>query len=151
MLMQTETYAHERHWHGFIFRNVSPEYQDAKESQGYYGHKNYLVPMFFLSAFCLLCCFSVAKSCLTPRPHGLQHARLPCPSLSPRICSNSCPLSWWCYLTISTSTTPFSFCPQSFPASGIFKWVSSSHQVAKVLKFQLQHQSFQWIFRVDFL
>ena len=52
-------------------------------------------------------------------PHGLQHARLPCPSLSPGVCSNSCPLSQWYYLTISSSAAPFS-CPQSFPASGCF-------------------------------
>ena len=63
---------------------------------------------------------SVAQSCLTLRPHGLQHARLPCPSLYPRICSNSCPLSWWCYPTISFSVTPFSSHPQSFPASRSF-------------------------------
>ena len=50
-------------------------------------------------------------------PHGLQHARLPCPLLSPRACSNSCPLRQWCYLTISSSVTCFSFCLQSFPAS----------------------------------
>ena len=52
--------------------------------------------------------------------HGLQHTRLPCPSLSLRVCSNSCPLSWWCHPTISSSITPFSSCPQSFPASGSF-------------------------------
>ena len=52
-------------------------------------------------------------------PHGLQHARLPCPSLSPRVCSNSCPLSWWCHPTISSSVASFS-CPQSFPTSGSF-------------------------------
>ena len=52
--------------------------------------------------------------------HWLQHARLPCPSLSPEVCSNSCPLSQWCYLTISSSVTPISSCPQSFPASGSF-------------------------------
>ena len=46
-------------------------------------------------------------------PHGLQHARLPCPSPSPRVCSNSCPLSQWCYPTISSSATIFSFCLQS--------------------------------------
>ena len=40
-------------------------------------------------------------------PHGLQHTRLPCPALSTRVCSNSCPLSQWCYLTISSSTAPF--------------------------------------------
>ena len=54
------------------------------------------------------------------RPHGLWHARLPCPSLSPRVCSNSCPLSRWCHPTISSSVVPFSSCLQSFPASGSF-------------------------------
>ena len=54
------------------------------------------------------------------QPHGLQHARLPCPSLSPRVCSHSCPLNPWCYLIISSSVTPFFFCFQSFPASGSF-------------------------------
>ena len=53
-------------------------------------------------------------------PHGLQHARLPCPSPSPRACSNSCPLSQWCHPTISSSVVPFSSCLQSFPASGSF-------------------------------
>ena len=54
------------------------------------------------------------------RSHGLQHARLPCLSLSPRACWNSCPLSWWCHPTISFSVVPFSSCPQSFSASGSF-------------------------------
>ena len=54
------------------------------------------------------------------RPHGLQHARLPCPSPTPRACSNSCPLSQWCHPTISPSVIPFSSCLQSFPASGPF-------------------------------
>ena len=54
------------------------------------------------------------------QPHGLQPARLLCPSLSPRIRSNSCPLSQCCYLTVSSSVTPFSFCLQSSPASGSF-------------------------------
>ena len=52
-------------------------------------------------------------------PHGL-HTRLPCPSLSPGACSNSCPLNQWCHPTISSSVTPFSSCLQSFPASGSF-------------------------------
>ena len=51
------------------------------------------------------------------QPHGLQHTRLPCPAPSPRACSNSCPLSWWCHWTTSSSVTPFP-CPQSFPVSG---------------------------------
>ena len=53
-------------------------------------------------------------------PHGLQHTRLPCPSLSPGVCSDSCPLSRWCHPTISSSVAFFSFCPQCFPASGSF-------------------------------
>ena len=53
-------------------------------------------------------------------PYLLQHARLPCPSLVPRVCWNLCSLSQWCYLTISSSATLFSSCPQSFPAPGSF-------------------------------
>ena len=53
-------------------------------------------------------------------PHGLQHARLPCPSVSPRVCSNSCPLSWWRHPTISFSVTTFSSCPRSFSMSWLF-------------------------------
>ena len=67
---------------------------------------------------CYCCCHSVAKSCLTLQPHGLQHARLPCPSLSLGVSSDSCPLCQRCHPTISSSTAPFSSCPQSFPASG---------------------------------
>ena len=52
-------------------------------------------------------------------PHGLQQARLPSPSPSPRVCSNSCPLSWWCHPTISSFIAPFSWL-QSFSASGVF-------------------------------
>ena len=54
------------------------------------------------------------------RPHGLQHARPPCPSPTPRVYSNSCPLSWWCHPTVSSSIVPFSSCPQPLPASGSF-------------------------------
>ena len=64
------------------------------------------------------CCSVVMSDSL--RPHGLQHTRLICPALAPGICSNSCPLSRWCYLTTSSSATAFSFCLQSFPASGSF-------------------------------
>ena len=54
------------------------------------------------------------------RPHRLRHARLPCSSLSPWVCLNSCSLCHWCHPTISFSVTPFSSCVQSFPASGSF-------------------------------
>ena len=63
----------------------------------------------------LRCC-SVAQSCLTLRTHGLQRATFPCLSLSPRVYSDSCPLSLWCHPTISSSITPFFSCPQSFLA-----------------------------------
>ena len=54
-------------------------------------------------------------------PHGLQHISPPCPSPTPGVYSNSCPLSWWCHSTISSSVVLFSSCPQSFPASGSFQ------------------------------
>ena len=66
------------------------------------------------------CCCSVVQSCLTLQLHGLQHTRFPCPSAISRACSNSCPLSWWCHPTISSSVVPFSSGPQSFPASESF-------------------------------
>ena len=56
----------------------------------------------------------------SPRPHGLQHARPPCPSPTPRVYSHSCLLSQWCHPTISSSVIPFSSCPQSFTALGSF-------------------------------
>ena len=66
-------------------------------------------------------CCSVAKLYLTLRPHELKHTRLPCPLLSPRVCSNSCPLShWWCHPIISSSVIHFLSCSQSFPASESF-------------------------------
>ena len=76
----------------------------------------------------LLSCCSVAQSCPTLWPRELQHTRLPCPSPSPRVCSNSCPLSQWCHPAISSSIISFSSCLQSFPASGSFpmSWLFTS-------------------------
>ena len=84
-------------------------------------------------------------------PHGLQHTRFPCPSPSPGAYSNSCSLSWLCHLTISFSATPSPFVFNLAQHQGLFQWVGSSNQVARVLELQLQHQSFQWIFRIGFL
>ena len=81
--------------------------------------------------------------------HGLRCTRLLCPSPSPGVWSNSCPLSQWCHPTISFSVSSFSPFPKSFQHQDLFQWVGSSHHAAKLL--ELQHQSFQWIFRVDFL
>ena len=93
---------------------------------------------------------SVTQSCQTLcYPMNCSTHRLPSASPTPGACSNSCPSSQWCHPTILSSVIPFSFCLQSFPATGFVHWVSSSHQVAEVLEFQLQHQSF--IGRTDFL
>ena len=66
---------------------------------------------------------SVSRSVVSNslRPHELQHTRPPCPSPTPGIYPNSCPLSWWCHITISSSVIPFSSCLQSFPKSGSFQ------------------------------
>ena len=83
-------------------------------------------------------------------PQGLQHARLPWPSLFPGACSNSGPLSWWCHPTVSSSASSFSFCLQSFPASGSFPVSQLSISSGQVLDLQPHHQSLQWIFIVSF-
>ena len=82
-------------------------------------------------------------------PHGLQHIRLYCPSPTPRVCSNSCPSSWWCHPTISSTVIPFSSCLlQSFPASGSFPvsqlFASGDQSIgisasASVLPMNIQH------------
>ena len=81
--------------------------------------------------------------------HGLKHARPPCPTPTTRVYSYSCLLSQWCHPTISSSVD-FSSCLQSFPASGPFQMSQFISSGGQILEFQLQHQSFQWIFRTDF-
>ena len=86
------------------------------------------------------------------QPYGLQHARLPCPSPTPRACSNSCPVSRWCHPTISSSGFPFSSCLQSFPAPGFYsnesvlciRWpkyysfsISSSNEYSGLISFSM--------------
>ena len=83
-------------------------------------------------------------------PRGLQHARLPCPSLSPWVFSNSCPLSWWCHPTISSSVIPFS-CLQPFPASGSFPVNLCFASGGQSIGASALTSILQWIFRVDFL
>ena len=72
--------------------------------------------------------FDCSVTSCSLRPRGLQHARLPCPSLSPGVCSNSCPLTQWCHPNISSSVIPFTSCLQYFPASGSFPmtWLFAS-------------------------
>ena len=87
------------------------------------------------------------------QPHGLQHNRLPCPSPTPGVYSDSYPLSWWCHPTISTSLVPFSSCLKSFPASGSFQmsqyFASGGQSIgvsasASVLPVNTQDWSSEW-------
>ena len=84
-------------------------------------------------------------------PHELQHARPPCPSPTSGVHPDSRPSSQWCYPAISSSVVPFSSCPHPSQHQNLFQWINSSHEVAKVLDFQLQHHSFQRNPRADVL
>ena len=118
-------------------RTVGPLYSMVWESVQWHNHTHQFS--------------SVTHSCLTLWPNGMEHNRSPCPSPTPRVYWNSCPLSQWCHPTISSSVFPFSSCLQSFPASGSFQMSQFFTSGGPVLEFQPQHQSFQWIFRTDFL
>ena len=90
------------------------------------------------------------------QPHGLQHTRPPCPSPSPRVYSNLCPLSWWCHPTILSSIIPFFACLQPFPASGSFLMSQFFIQVARILELQFSispsnENSVLISFRIDWL
>ena len=98
-------------WQGYSPRNCKESATTERLSTIYLSIYIFLIEV---------CCYLVTKLCPTMQPHGLQHTRFPCPPLSPEICSSSCPSSRWCYLTISSSVILFSFCRQSFPASGSF-------------------------------
>ena len=103
-------------------------------------------------------CFVVVQSLSHARlwPHGLWHPRLPCPSLSPGVCSNSCSLSQWCHPTISSSVVPFS-CSQSFPASGSFPmsqpFASGGQSIEASASASINPSNIPWLglisFRID--
>ena len=90
----------------------------------------------------LFSCYVMAKPLW---PHGLQHIGLPCPSLFSGVRANSCPLSWWCHPKISFSVTPFSSCPQSFPASVICIDYLGSLKKALSLLAILWNSAFKWV------
>ena len=77
--------------------------------------------------------FVISRSVISDslQPHGTQHTRLPCALPFPRVCSDPCPLSWWGHLTISSSVTSFSSCPQSFQHQHLFQWVGSDDGAPK--------------------
>ena len=95
------------------------------------------------------CCCLIAKLC-PALCDPMRRSTPGCPPLSPEVCSNSCPLSQRCYLTVSSSAVPFSSCPQSFAALGSFpvSWLFTSGGQSIELRFQ--HLSFHWIVRVNF-
>ena len=84
-------------------------------------------------------------------PHELQHTRPPGPSPTPGVHPKSCASSQWCHPAISSSVVPSPPAPNLFQHQSLFQWVNSSHEVAKVLEFQPQHQSFQWTPRTGLL
>ena len=84
-------------------------------------------------------------------PHGLQHARLPCPSSTPGVCLNSCTASHWCHPTISPSVVHFSSCLQSFPASGSFPMSQFFVSGDQSIGVSASASVLQWIFRTGFL
>ena len=84
-------------------------------------------------------------------PHGLQHARLPCSSPTPKAYLNSCPWCWWCHPTISSSVVPFSSHPQSFPASRYFPMNRFFGSHGQSTGISASASVLPWIFRTDFL
>ena len=87
-------------------------------------------------------------------PHGLQHARFPCPSLSPGVCSKSCPLSQCCHPTISSSVTPFPSTLKLSQHQGLSQWVGSWHLVPKYWNFSISlYNEYSRLisFRIDWL
>ena len=101
--------------------------------------------LLFLSPFHLSVQFSRSVMSDSLRPHELQHARPPCPSPTPGVHPNSCPLSWWCHPTISSSVVPFSSCLQSlpasesFPMSQLFAWGGQNIGVSALSSFLLKN------------
>ena len=83
--------------------------------------------------------------------HELQHARPLCPSPTPGVYPNSCPLSWWCHPTILSSVVSFSSCPQSFPASGSFQMSQFFASGGQSIGVSASASVLQWIFRIDLL
>ena len=102
-------------WRCLCWYLLSPERLYQSVNSKFFLHSVLAGEINFLYISCI---FVVVSDSL--RLHGLQHTRLPCPSPTPGACSNSCPLSRWCHPIVSSSVIPFSFCLQSFSASGSF-------------------------------
>ena len=134
--------------HYFAFARLSLSFLDST----YIWDHTVFVFLCLTSVSSSICFSSVqfTQSCPTLRPHGLQHARPPRPSPTPGVHPDSCPLSRWCHPATSSSAGPFSSRLQS--SIRVFSNESAlCIRWPKYWSFQLQHQSFQWIFRPDFL
>ena len=127
-------------------------------------HGNILVRwQFFFVAYTsfytnILCLFLVGRTYVqfsrsvvseSLRPHESQHARPPCTSPTPGVHSNSRPSSRWCYPATHLLLSPSPPASNPYQYQNLFQWVNSSHEVAKVLEFRLQHHSFQRTPRAD--
>ena len=88
----------------------------------------FTVKVVVMPTWVYLLLFSCSVVSDSSQPHKLQHARLPCPSPSSGVCSNSCPLNQWCHPAISSSIAAFSACPQSFPVSASFEEISNRNE-----------------------
>ena len=130
-------------------RFLGNEKRDAVLWTGAHDRKKQMDLLFMLRFASVQFSRSVVSNPLGP--HEPQHARPPCPSPTPRVYPNLCPLSRWCHPTISSSVVPSPPALNLSQHQGLFKWIGSSHQVAKVLEFQLQYQSFQSTPRTDLL
>jgi len=115
------------HWATWEVPHISDVFSQFRLSEIFMSFPLWLEAMLYYYYFSVATSATVLGGCVCHCgsvglfwPHGQQHARLLCPPLSSGVCSDSCPLSQWCYLTISSSAAPFSFCLQSFPASGSF-------------------------------
>ena len=102
-------------------------------------NKELVILSIFVLCFCRFSSVQFSRSVVSDslRFYELQHARPPCLSPTPGVHSDSCPSSQWCHPVISSSVIPLSSCHQSLPHQSLFQWVNSSHEVAKVLEFQL--------------
>ena len=129
-----------------ILKEISPEYS----LEGLMLKLQYFVHLMWRA-------YSLEKTLMLGKTEGLKGEGVGrgwdgwMESLTPRVHPNPRPSSRWCHPTISSSVISFSSCPQLSQHQGLFKWVSSSHQVVKVLEFQPQHQSLQWRPRTDLL
>ena len=115
----------------------------------------YLWSVLQLTTFSIIFSFPFLFSCSVVFdslwPHALQNARLPCPSPSLRACLNSCPSSWWCHPTISSSVVPFSSCFLSFPALGSFSMSQLFASGASVSACPSNEYSGLISFRIDWI